>query len=393
MDRNERNMRGVGGIKVALVHNIMSPYRLEFFEALSKVPGLDLRVFFCSGTHKERLWEIRTEIDFHGEILPGLVVDLRKTAFHFNPSLITILKEEKFDVIIIGGISDATMQIACLMARLQEKPMILWSEETGFAQPLAGMVSNPLRRWFLRTSSAVIVPGTAAREFVTQLGATPERVFVAPNAINNMALRSVSSALRRNRTEWKERLGLRSDKVILYVGQLIQRKGLECLLNAYAAVRDHHHDAGLVIVGEGESRRSLERLCADRSIEDVTFTGWVAEDQKLVYYAISDVFVLPTFRDVWGFVVNEAMACGLPVVCTTATGSARDLIFPAVNGFMVEAGHVGQLARAIESVIGDDNLAARMGRNSFDIINRVATIEKMVDGFAAAIRSTVGCRQ
>ena len=101
-------------------------------------------------------------------------------------------------------------------------------------------------------------------------------------------------------------------------------------------------------MGEGSAREEVTRRARQIAPGQVRCTGFVHRDQLAGYYALAEVFVFPSHSDTWGLVVNEAMACGLPVISSDAAGCVADLIEDRWNGRVVGRGDVLQLASAME---------------------------------------------
>jgi len=371
--------------KVALIHNIISPYRVPLFEGLSKHPSVELSVYFCAKTHKHRKWDILESDRYRYEVLSGKTLEFAGITYHINPSIILRIIKERCDVVIIAGCTDFTTQVAFIVSKLLRIPVILWSEGIESAQSLLGKVINPLIRCIVRNVDAVVVPGTMSRDFYIKLGAVPEKIFIAPNIVDNEMFIQRSSEIKKEKERFKRDLNIENMKIILFVGQLIERKGVKYLIKAYKRVKDEHGDCCLVIIGDGILKNQLEEICIKEHIKDVHFTGWLSEGRKIKYYSIADLFVLPTLKDVWGLVINEAMCCGLPVISTKAAGCAVDMIIPGENGFIVNAANVEQLYLAMKNIIVDDELTSEMGARSLEIIKSRFNLDKMVDGFVSAI--------
>ena len=372
--------------KVALIHNIISPYRIPLFEGLANHPFIDLFVYFCVKTHKERKWDVLESDRYNYEILSGIILEVTGSIhYHINPSIISKLIKGKCDVVIIGGSTDFTTQAAFITSKLLKTPTILWSEGIESAQSLLGKVINPLTKYIVRNVDAIIVPGTMSRDFHIKMGATPEKIFIAPNIVNNEMFIQKSSKFKKEKERFKQELNIQNEKIILFVGQLIKRKGVEYLIKAYKSLKGEYNDVCLVIIGDGVLKKELEEICIKEDIKDVHFTGWVPEEQKIIYYSIAELFVLPTLKDVWGLVINEAMDCGLPVISTKAAGCVRDMIIPGENGFIVDVANVDQLCLVMKKIILDEELAKKMGEKSLEIVESGFSLDKMVDGFTSAI--------
>ena len=157
------------------------------------------------------------------------------------------------------------------------------------------------------------------------------------------------------------------------------------LLEAYLDIKRDFDNCCLIMVGDGNLKSKLQTLCKNSRIKDVKFTGWLDEDKALIYYAISNLFVLPTLSDLCPLVINEAMACSLPVITTNVVGCANDMINPNKNGIIVEAKNIEQLSSAIRSLIAKDELMEKMGNESLKIIKAEFTVDKTIENFVSAI--------
>jgi len=149
------------------------------------------------------------------------------------------------------------------------------------------------------------------------------------------------------------------------VGRLITEKGVFDLLDAYSRLEPElRSTVGLVFVGDGKVRTALQGRASTVNPGSVHFAGFAQREELAVYYALAEAFVFPTHSDPWGLVVNEAMACGLPIVISSVAGCAADLVVEGWNGYVLPAHDIGGLARAMESLALNPDLRNRMGHNS-----------------------------
>ena len=374
--------------KVAIIHNIISPYRVPLFEGLASHSSIDLFVYFCAKTHKEREWSIPQSNKYNYKILSGVKLDFAGIIYHINPSIISKLIKGRYDVVIIGGYSDFTAQAAFITSKLLKTPVILWSEGTHRTQSLLGKIISPITKYITRHASAYIAASTAAKDFFIATGALPEKVFVPPNTVDTEFLKRESLEYRTEKNKPKRKLGIKNSKLILYMGQLIPRKGIEYLLFGYKKLKEEYNDVGLAIVGSGPLKEELMKLCQTEDIKDVYFLGFIQQKELPMYYSIADLFVLPSLRETFGLVINEAMACGLPAVITKVAG-AKDLIIQGENGFIVDEANVEQLYSAMRKVILNEKLARKMGKKSLEIIENRYNINQAVNGFVSAIEYAI----
>lgn len=172
--------------------------------------------------------------------------------------------------------------------------------------------------------------------------------------------------------------GLRDeDKKILYVGRLMEEKGLDVLLNAYGIVNAKIPNTNLIIVGKGHLRGNLEDLANKLSLKNVVFTGFVSDSLLKQAYSSSDLFVLPSYAEIQPLVLLEALAMGLPAI-GTKVGGVPEMIVDGRNGYLLQPGDHEGLAEKIMTILNNDALREEFANNSLQIA-RSHDIEKSAD--------------
>ncbi len=157
------------------------------------------------------------------------------------------------------------------------------------------------------------------------------------------------------------RLGLADRRVALFLGGLKARKNLFALLDCWAEVARERADAHLVIAGSGPLREPLERRAAALDLGPrLTFTGYVAEDEKVDYYNLADVLLFPSSLEGFGFTVAEAMACGRAIVASDR-GSLPEVVIDGEGGLLGDPTDVADLARKTLWLLSDPRLRAKFG--------------------------------
>ncbi len=156
-----------------------------------------------------------------------------------------------------------------------------------------------------------------------------------------------------DRDSLRDRLGISHDQLILMTARrLVNRMGLDILLDAFHDLRAQHHNLRLVVIGDGEMRSSLEACGKRLGLGDsVDFRGRVSDSQLLDWYRASDLFILPTVAyEGFGMVTAEALACGTPVV-GTPVGATGDLLRPLDDALLAAHANASSLASAIERTL------------------------------------------
>ncbi len=170
------------------------------------------------------------------------------------------------------------------------------------------------------------------------------------------------------------KVNIRDDENILFVGRIVERKGIKYLIKAFAEIKNEiSHN--LIIIGDGPERPSLETLVDELGLHSrIHFTGWISADKKLQHYEKCSFFVLPAVYDKQGdieglgVVLIEAMSCYKPVIASNA-GGITDIVEDGVNGLLVPPGDVQALARAIKKFAQDADLRKRMGEKARKVID------------------------
>jgi glycosyltransferase involved in cell wall biosynthesis len=228
------------------------------------------------------------------------------------------------------------------------------------------LLVESLKQNFLHNCDGFVVPGKSALEYMQQGGVSPAKVFVAPNAVDNDLFSAREQIARGDSIRLRGELAL-PGRYFLFVGRLVKAKGVVDLLEAYGSLDSELRSrVGLVFAGDGAMRAELEALSRSIFPGAVHFPGFVHRDELASYYALGECLVLPTHSDTWGLVVNEAMACGLPVICTDVAGCAADLV--KSNGHLVAARNPRQLADAMQEIATDPELRGHMSRESRKLV-------------------------
>lgn len=376
-------------VRVALIHNTIAPYRHPLFEELAK--RVKLTVYYCTVKYASRAWDLwPRNYNYEYKILQRIPIKILTEEASLNFSIIKEILRNRPDVVIVGGYVDPTMWLAFFTAKLLKIPVIYWTEGMKEPQTLLGALTRPIRILYVKNSDAIIVPGKLSKRYVISLGANPDKVYIAPNSIDNDLFIRLSQRFVPLKEKIKEELNLSNKIVILTVAQLIKRKGLEFLIQAYAMLEREYKETALVIVGSGPLRQHLEKLSKSLGVKNIKFISSGLKLEELAkLYCVADVFVLPTLEDIWGFVINEAMICGLPVISTTASQAALEMIRPGENGYIVEPARVDQLSLALKILVLNETSREKMGERSREIVVKEFGVLNTLLGFLNAIRYSI----
>ena len=352
--------------RLAILTEIISPYRIPLFNALAREEKVNLQVIFLAETDPQlRQWQVyREEIKFPYVILPSWRKRAGGYNLLFNRGVGSALTAAAPDTILCGGYNYLAYWQALVWARSRRIPFFLWSESNLQDQRPGHATVEMLKQEFFRRCSGFVVPGQSAAEYLRAHRIGDELIFGAPNAVDNNYFASGAAAARRHPDMHRKELNL-PGRYFLFVGRLVAEKGVIDLLAAYAKLDDAvRRQVGLLFVGDGTARGQLERQAATISPGVIKFAGFVQREQLAAYYALAEMLILPTHSDTWGLVVNEAMACGLPVILSSIAGCAVDLVRENWNGLLIPAKNVPSLALAMQRLVSDSDLRGAMGANS-----------------------------
>jgi glycosyltransferase involved in cell wall biosynthesis len=379
--------------RLVLLTEIIAPYRISVFNVLARRAGLDLHVIFLAETDETlRQWRVyKNEICFSHQILPAWRWRAGKSSLLINRGLWSALNQVSPQVIICGGYNYVASWEALLWARRHGVAFVLWSESNGQDARRGRPWVEFLKTYFLRHCDRFVVPGRASFEYLRSLGSPEASILTAPDAVDNSLFATQAENTRVHATEFREKLGLPS-RFILFVGRLVPEKGIFDLLEAYAKLESSlRSEVGLVFAGDGISKEELVQQAKRISPGAICFPGFAQREDLAGLYALAETLVLPTHSDPWGLVVNEAMACGLPIVESSVAGCSADLVEDGWNGYVVPPRDSEKLSVAIDSLLRQPELKQTMSAHSLERIRKYSP-EACADGLAAAAISATEAR-
>ncbi len=366
--------------KIAFVTNMCSHYSIRLFELLSEKYRMDF--FFTGGD--EDYWDRGNKQwtgNFHGRYLKGFYIFPKVKII---PGLRKLFSSE-YKVVIKTIDGRFELPFVFLSAKLQRKSFILYTQIWMHPKTFFHRISFIFLKIIYKHSNAIVVYGNHVKKYLAAIGVPPEKIYCAPQAMDNKLFnRPVGEA---DKAVLKEQLGCKDRKIILYVGRIEECKGLTYLMAAASLIKDL--DFCMLFIGTGLMKNSLEKSAHATSLKTI-FLGHIPNEQLNKYYAIADVFVLPStttrnFKEPWGMVVNEAMNQGCPVIVTDAVGAgAGGLVEDGQNGYIVPEKDSMALKGAIDKLLRNEELRSRMGQNSLRKITGW-TLEETIKGFQQAI--------
>jgi glycosyltransferase involved in cell wall biosynthesis len=367
--------------RLAIVASHVIQYQDPLFRLVAAEPDIDLTVLYCSRHGLEAFrdadmgttlsWDIDL-LGYEHRFLWNASGDLNRGFWRLvNPGIVPKLVRGRYDaVIFMTGWGAFTALLGMLTCRLFGIPFFVYGDSS--FPPAEDTARRRIRARLLRMLFAIttgfLTSGVLNAEYYRHYGADPRRFFLLPWAIDNERFARESVLQPGEREALRARYGIAADAVVfLFSAKLVERKDPFALLKAYERMGQRGR-AAVVFMGDGVLREPLERYAREHGLGGAHFIGFVNQAAIPKHYAMADVFVLPSTYEPRGAVINEAMACGLPVVVTDRCGSIGDIVLDGDNAFIYPAGDAGALADVMDRLAGDAELRARMGERSREII-------------------------
>ncbi|HKO56477.1 MAG TPA: glycosyltransferase family 4 protein [Thermoanaerobaculia bacterium] len=364
--------------RLAIVASHVIQYQDPLFRRIAAEPDIDLTVLYCDRRGADAFrdedmnatvaWDVDQLLTgYRHRFLRNLSrLDAKRPFLRMlDPGIVPAILRGRFDaVIFMIGWGSATAWLGFLACKLSRTPFYLFGDSS-FPRPERTMLHKlraHMLRMLFRRASGFMTSGKLNADYYAHYGADRNRFFHMPFAIDNDRFAAAARLTQLERDELRRRHGIGPDEVAIgFSGKLVERKDPLTLAEAFRRMRNREK-ARLVFIGDGPLRAELETT--DRA----RFLGFVNQTDLPHAYAICDVLVLPSRFEPRGLVVNEAMACGLPVVASDRVGAVGDLVRDGENGFVFPAGDAATLAAQLDRLVEDGALRARMAARSTELI-------------------------
>ena len=281
-----------------------------------------------------------------------------------QPGLYKKVKEVKPDVVItegFGGWAPAGIRYAVL----HRKKLCMFYERTAYVE----RNSPQWRSWYRRIVGMPVdhflINGTLTEQYLNEglhFKHTP-KVKGCMCADSFGLAEAVKTVTDADKQVLSKELNLKGGLTYLFVGQMVERKGIEQLLDAWTAHIEKHPDDNLIVIGRGILLDKMKEQYD--SCSSVHILGAVNYDLLYRYYALCDVFIMPTLEDNWCLVIPEAMACGKPVASSIYNGGHYELVQNGVNGYNFDPLKKEEILDTLDKFHGADLEA--MGKKSVEI--------------------------
>lgn len=341
--------------RIALLTNIIPPYRLPLFNGIGEQVELDVLV--CTDNEKNRSWHVNDQYKFNVKKLHGITLSLRNDLndyrfIYMKFSILFYLIKNRPHKLVIGDAS-LTSYFAALCCKALKINYIWWNETLPFTPIKQGLLGK-LRRFSIKNAMHHFVSGTLAKEFILNYGIEEKKITVIPDAVDNEKYIEYYSKLKPIRNEIRIRYGItKDDFTMLYVGQFIDRKNIQLMLDTYRELYKSDKNIKFILVGGGELERKIKQYKEEHNLDGLIILDFLESDKLAELYTIADVLLLISKSEPWGMVVNEAMCFGVPVVVSKFVGAGADLV-NIRTGFIVKELQIMNLVNAMFQLKSSD---------------------------------------
>jgi len=355
--------------RLAIVCSHPIQYYSPWFRHLSACAELELKVFFLWDFGIKPTWDpdFQKTISWDVSLLDGFPhtfvpnTSNNPGTHHFNglqnPSLLAELLAWKPDAVLTFGYNYASL-LRLLLTLPQRIPLLLRgdSHRLGVKPTFKAFLKNSLTTLLFRRYRAFLYCGQANKDYFLHRGVKPKQLFFTPHAIDMEHFQKIPSVQEKAQA-WRNSLNIaETDTLILFAGKLEEKKRPNDLLESFLNLQQPQRH--LVFVGSGLQEESLKQKAAPYST--IHFLPFHNQSKMPTVYTAADLFVLPSFGsgETWGLAVQEALACGTPVVVSDHVGCHSDLIEGKTNGLVFQAGSRLSLTEALEKALLPNQLKA-----------------------------------
>ena len=354
-------------MNVYYLTNAPTPYKQAFWNELGKYCQLTVLLEVGHSNERDESWKTERNGNYNEIVLPHV---FRRASGAFCPSVKRYLKR-KDGIVIINGYNTFTGIYAILYCKIHNLPYII-SADGGLLKTESWMIAK-VKKFLLRNATGYLSSGKVTDEYLKHYGADINRIGHYPFTSVSQAQVLKQIVGMETKKQLREKLGIHENQMVISVGQFIHRKGFDILFKACDKLQ---RDMGVYIVG-GEPTQEYMDLKERCHLDNIHFLPFMKHDQLYPYLQAADLFVLSTREDIWGLVVNEAMANGLPVITTDKCVAGLEMIPGNPDaGIIIHTEDIEELAKAIDYTLVNEEIRLKAAKAALERASNF-TIENM----------------
>lgn len=344
--------------KILYITNIPSPYRVNFFNELGRFVELTVLFEKAFSKSREKEWHQNNFENFKAYFLSA------KKKMHTWKKLNEHMSKEKYDFIVVGGYSTPIGMLSILLLKYRKIPFIL-NADGGFINNKERLIYKEVKKFFISSADFYLSSSRKTNGYLEYYGANSNTIYNYPfTSVYKKDILHLPTTIEEKHF-LKEKLSINEEKVVIAVGKFIYSKGFDLLLKA---ANELPSNVGIYIIGGDVTKTYLSEINGN-DLKNIHFIEFLNKESLNEYYKISDVFVLPTRSDVWGLVINEAMAKALPIITTDKCGAGIELIVDYENGFIIPDNNSELLAEKILEILENSLLKEYIEKENLKKIN------------------------
>lgn len=355
--------------RVGFVVGHPTQWQSPFFGYLQSHSDLEVHVLYNSRLGLDAVVEKDSGLAIQFD-MPGLV-DGYKFRFSGEPGVVEqwlsgMCDDGPLDALVIEGHAEPLQRQIALTARKYPAPVLYRSDSTLLYKtpPLKAVAKRIILPHMFKRFSAFLPLSSPAAQYLKHYGVPAQKIFTSSYMVHNDWYDKESARWRGVKVDTKRDLGLlRFDRIALAILRFEERENPLEFVRAAALLERDHPTWGFALIGDGRLRLAIQEEVTKWQLKNFVLPGYQPISALPKYYAVSDVFVHPAAEECWGLSVNEAVACGVPVVVSSGVGCRFDLIPTPGHGRIYPLGDVVALARAVEdTLLSEENCAMMIGR-------------------------------
>lgn len=393
-------------IRLAFVVSHPIQYYVPLYRRLAQRTDLQIKVFFTwhiggpgaqdHGFKKAVAWDIPLTEGYEFELMTNVAMAPGTHRFWglCNPSLISSVTSWKPDAIHLTGYAYASHLGAMRAFHRAGIPLLFRGDSLLPRKPQGarGQLKRALLRRVYGWVEGCLYVGRKNAEYYREFGVPESRLFYCPHSIEVERFAEPSETLEKKADEWRRQLGIASDRiVVLFAGKFEKVKQPLALMRAFRECATKQPQLLLIMVGDGELGAEVKRM-ASESPDAFRVLPFQNQTRMPMVYRLGHLFVLPSLSETWGLAVNEAMACGRPVLVSDGVGCGPDLVREGETGAIFPADDWAAFRGVLTTVTQNRKRLAAMGANArrssvaFDI---PATEQYLVEALRRVVRPEV----
>jgi len=352
-----------------------------FNELAKLIPTME--VIFIAEKEKRRDWNIDyNNINFHFTLLFKGSID-SINSYTITKYTWKKLEEIRPETIIICDYSNIFGWVALLWAKKYNINLIFWLDST-YNDRKHFFPKEQIKHLFLKHFDAFLTPGERTKQYLEFMKVDSSKIVKTGYGVNNDHFIRQYRQHYDNKENLLKDLKIQKESNFIFIGRFAPEKNILTLLNSFLEVSKSNSEWGLILLGDGPLINEINTFISKNNLQDkIQLPGFIQHDKIVEYLIASDVFILPSFSEPWGLVVNEGMLCSMPVIVSNRCGCAPELVKEGINGFSFDPNNEYRLTNLMQGFMNGNYNIKSMGKASFATIGNHSpklVAQKIING-------------